>query len=260
MMRMILALTPRLLRDLRDAVHFLTRLPVPGAVSHRNLRDALGAFPLAGAVLGVVLAALDLLLGILHFPGALRAAFVVAAWCWLTDAMHIEGVMRAADLIAAPYPRREDERNGRSVGTAGTAAAVAVLAAKVLLLTTLHGPARLEALLLAPMLGRWCLALAAALYPSTGLDGHGVRGVNPLRLIEAALIAIALTPLAGANGMIGLLLCSTLVWRLGRFLAPRLAEHTGDLYGLIVECAEVTALVVCALGVTGFWSPIIIFP
>jgi adenosylcobinamide-GDP ribazoletransferase len=259
-MRMLLTMTPRIMRDLRDAVHFLTRLPVPGAVSHRNLRDALGAFPLAGAVLGAVLAVLDVLLGFLHIPGALRAAFVVACWCWLTDAMHLEGVMRTADLLAAPYQHQEDERTVRAAGAAGTVAAAAVLLAKVVLLTTLHGPARLEALLLAPMLGRWCLALAAALYPSSSLDGYGVRGVSKLRLIEAAVIAITLTPLAGANGMIGWLLCSALVWRLGRFLAPRLVDHTGDLYGMIVECAEVTALVVCALGVTGFWSPIIIVP
>jgi adenosylcobinamide-GDP ribazoletransferase len=259
-MRFLLVLTPRLWRDLRDALHFLTRLPIPGPVSGRNLREALGAFPLAGAVLGAVLAILDLLLGVLHLPLPVRSALVVAAWCWLTDAMHLEGLMRTVDLLRPAAGREASEQTMRVAGRPSMVTAFLVLLLKVLLLSSLGGVLRVQALVLAPLLGRWSLVLAAALFSSTDLAVLGVRRVNPLRVAEAAAITLMLVSFAGPCGMIALIICSALVWRAGRILVPRLGDHQGDLYGALVELAEVAALLVCALGVTGLWAPIIIVP
>jgi cobalamin synthase len=100
------------------------------------------------------------------------------------------------------------------------------------------------------------LVLAAMLFPPSGVEIIGVRRINPLRVVTAAGTTLALAPLAGVNGLVALLLCSVVTWRLGRVLALRLPEHTGAIYGALVEVSEVIMLLVCALGVTGFWSPL----
>ncbi|HWE62396.1 MAG TPA: adenosylcobinamide-GDP ribazoletransferase [Chloroflexota bacterium] len=254
-MRFIFLLTPGLWHDLRDALRFLTRLPIPGKGAGRDLNEALGAFPLAGAVIGLILVAIDIVLAFIHVPPLGRDALVVAAWCWLTGGMHLDGLMTVGDALFVPRMAEGFEyARGEERSPYGVTGALLDLLLKFALLSALQGGIRIEALIVAPMLGRWSLVLAATLFPPAGAEIIGMRRINPLRVATAAGTTLALAPLAGINGMVALILCSVATWRLGRILSARLPDRTGAIYGALVEVSEVIMLLVCTLGVTGLWS------
>lgn len=188
-MRFLLLLVPGLWRDLRDAARFLTRLPIPGTPGGRDIQRAFGAFPLAGALIGVFLVALDWTLASLHLPPLGRDVLLVAALALLTGGTHLEGLMTVGDHLLAPrvpeaprfaYPR-DDASN-----QFGVVAVLCVLLLKVAALSALQGTARLEALIAAPLLGRWVLVLVASLFPPPDLEAVGIRSAAPLALLTAA--------------------------------------------------------------------------
>ena len=96
------------LRGLRLATQFLTRLPVPGVtdLSNNELARAGVWFPLVGAVVGSLVAAVLLLSG--ARSEFLGAALAVLAWVWLTGALHLDGLGDLADALAASHrdPKR----------------------------------------------------------------------------------------------------------------------------------------------------------
>ena len=113
------------------------------------------------------------------------------------------------------------------------------------------GRLRALALLLTPLLGRWSLVLAAALFPPARPSGLGAAfriGVTPPRLAAAtatcAGAACVLGRIAGALALVGT--CAA-TWLPGRAITARIAGLTGDTYGGIAEVTEVVALYLLAL-------------
>ena len=85
--------------DLRTAVAFLTRLPVPhpqGAVPP-NLVRAHRMFPLVGAAIGGAVGLLCLALRAIGLPDLAAAALALGASALLTGALHEDGAADTAD-------------------------------------------------------------------------------------------------------------------------------------------------------------------
>ena len=243
-----------LLRDLLQALRFLTRFPVPGPPDQRGPGEAMGAFPLVGLVLGLSLALIDQLAAIAGLGTSGRDALLVAAWVAATGGLHLDGLMDSCDGL---FGGRDPEHRlaimrDTHLGSFGVLGGACVLLLKFGLLGSLGGASRLDALLLAAVCGRWSLVLAAALFPPARPGGFGAAfraGVTARRVASAFGITAAIAAATGPVGLVALLASCIGTWRLGRAILGRIPGLTGDTYGAIAELNEVLVLLVMALGV-----------
>jgi adenosylcobinamide-GDP ribazoletransferase len=240
--------------SLLAAIAFLTIVPLParwrGEPGH--LARSVRWYPLVGLGIGLVLAALDWLLGLV-LAGPIRDALVVVALLVLSGALHLDGLMDTCDgafAAVAPERRLEIMRDSH-VGSFGVAGAGLVLLGKYAALASLGTTPRWAALVAMAVLGRWAMCLAIAAFRAGRADGLG-------RLVKDATSPLDLAFASGSAMVIcavclqapGLLLCALLallVWLLGRWLAASLPGLTGDTYGALAEVAEFAALAVVPL-------------
>ena len=95
---------------LRLALGFLTTLPTPAVDYDPDaFSRAGGYFPWVGLLLGVILAAVYLLLDLI-FPSPIVAVLAVALWALLTGGLHLDGLADCCDGSLAPVsPQRRLE-------------------------------------------------------------------------------------------------------------------------------------------------------
>src|SRR5262245_54458885 len=146
------AITRDLLTDIRVAIAFLTRLPMPhpDGPQPENFVRAHRAFPLVGAAIGLTVALLYLGLTALGVPNLAAAALALGASALLTGALHEDGLADMADGFGGGRDRAaklEIMRDSR-LGTYGALILLVSFVAKVSALAALSkaavGP-RLEA-------------------------------------------------------------------------------------------------------------------
>lgn len=199
------------------------------------------SFPLVGAALGAALAAALWALRAV-FPPLISAALVTALWALLTGALHLDGVSDAGDALLATTTRERRLEILRDVhlGAFGATALILVLLLKFSALVA----AAPVSLFLAAVLARWAMVYAAA-FPLARSEGMAVLVAKSLtrREIAGATIVtfflVAPFGLRGAGAWIASALVATLLARLAN---ARLGGLTGDIYGMICECVEVTTL------------------
>jgi adenosylcobinamide-GDP ribazoletransferase len=238
------------------AVQFLLISPafIRRPFTPAELGAAVGFYPLVGLLLGGLLLGADWLLGWL-FPHLLRAALGLALWVLLTGALHLDGFLDSCDGLLGgftPEKRLEIMRDER-VGAYALAGGILLLLIQFSGLSALAG-ARPAALLLAPVLGRWGIALALVACPYARPSGLGREIKDNARLPQAVLAtAFALAAILATAWLYDLwaavaaLSAALLVWfGLVRFALKRIPGLTGDLYGatnLLIETAVILAFV-----------------
>jgi len=245
---------------MRAALSFLTRLPV-GTFHVENYYCTLGRqtplFPVAGAIVGVVTLAADTAAGSLFGP-APRAVAALAAGVWVTGALHLDGLMDTADGIGSHRSRErmlEIMKDSR-VGAMGVVAGVLALLARYALLLEMAGPARWQALLLAPALGRMAIAASAGRFPAAGagLGAAFAAHVGPWQVAGALAAGLALAVgIGGRPGVEAYTLAIAVAWLCARSLSAKLGGLTGDTYGAINEITELTVLAAFAAAAPGVW-------
>lgn len=249
----MLAVLRLLPRDLAESLRFLTRLPLPGPPAMRNPGEALAAFPLAGLVLGLLLTRLDALLELTRFPPFTRDVLLVVALVLMTGGLHLDGLMDSCDGLfgGRDLEQRLSIMRDSRVGGFGVLGAVCALLLKLAFLVALPGDRRAAALIVAPVLGRWSLVLAATLFPPARPGGLGAlfqRGLTPPRQVVASGAALLIVALAGGlPGVLAFLVVSGATWLIGHYVMGKIEGLTGDIYGAICELTEVAALFVLAL-------------
>jgi adenosylcobinamide-GDP ribazoletransferase len=235
------------------ALQFLTVLPplLRRPCTEAELGRAVGYFPLVGLLLGLGLLGLDYLLGMI-WPPLVMAVLLLAAWVMATGALHLDGFLDTCDgLLGGRTPDdrlriMRDERVGAFAVIGGVLLVLLQYAALVSL-------ARREAaLLLAPTLARWGMAVAIVGFPYGRAEGLG-RAMKDntgwSRAILAGLLAAAVA--WGIGGRLGLLAFAlVLVFTLvaGRLVLRRLPGLTGDIYGALCVLLEALVLLVVLAG------------
>ena len=257
------------MNGLRSALGFLTILPVgppsnspPQGESGGGLATARGWFPVVGLLLGVVLAAVDLLLHWGYplftdvyrpFPSLLSAAILVVALIALTRALHLDGFMDCCDALLGGFnrERRLEILRDSHVGAFAVAGAVSLLLIKVAAIMALPPSGRMWALLVFPCLSRWGMLLMLEVFPyarpqgiGTSFQPQGSRWQLLAGLLVSLVVAVALS---GPAGLALLAIATAVALGLGAWASKLLGGVTGDVYGAANEVAEAAVLVLAAI-------------
>jgi adenosylcobinamide-GDP ribazoletransferase len=251
-------------RETVAAIRLLTRLPLrsPGA-DDTAAADASGAiaFPLIGAVVGLIGAVPLAVVGWLQPLSSLLALAVVAV---VTGALHLDGLADTADALLAPdRERAERARKDPAIGPGGAVAlliVVAIEASALAAIATAAGswPAG-GALLIAVVASRTLAVLIAAIERSRvapgGFGAWFAARVRPLAALGAAIIAAligaAVALLIGAVGIaVGGLVGTVLGLAIGVVIVRWRRQLDGDGLGAVVELTVAAVLVATAVVVT----------
>lgn len=238
-------------RALRVALGFLTTLPVPLICDWRDddLRLAVRAYPVVGAVIGGLL--LSLLWLLQPFGTLLTACMVVAAWLLVTGALHFDGF---CDLADAAFASKSSEERWRIVkdpriGSFALAAGVLYLIIKIAALTELitRTPTPLV-ILIVPVIARSAVTWSMARFPvyDASLLGRQSRlswseTLLPIGFGLFFSVAVMMAQLLILAVMLAVGVVVTVL--VSHWLNRRMQGLGGDAYGAIVEVNEVALLV-----------------
>ena len=158
------AISPKL--AFLTAVQFLTRIPVPGAMSATTenhqaaLRASIIYFPLVGVLIGVFTTAMFCAANFL-WSALVAAILAIAAEAFLTGAFHEDALADATDALGGGWTREQvlailkDSRHG----TYGVLALVVGVSLRIALISNLSWPMAWLAIPFSAGLGRWSILI-----------------------------------------------------------------------------------------------------
>ncbi|WBB67169.1 adenosylcobinamide-GDP ribazoletransferase [Micromonospora sp. WMMD812] len=249
---------PRLVAGARLALTTFTTLPVrAGRIDRAVAGTAMTLAPAVGALLGVVLAGVLLLLAAFA-PPLVAAGVTVGAAALLTRGLHLDGLADTVDALGS-YRRGSaalEIMKKPDVGPFGVAALVVVLLVQAAALAELAGrsrPAALAAVVVATAAGRLGVTLACRRgVPAARPEGLGAlvagtvgRLAPVIGAAAVALVAVAAVPGRPWQGPLVVGAALAVAMPLLAHVVRRFGGITGDVLGATVEV--VTTLVYLGL-------------
>ncbi len=207
-----------------------------GEVKAGEFQNASGYYPAVGWTLGGLLCLTWLLVSSL--PSAVSAALVLAVWFALTGMLHFDGLVDCGDalLAAKPPAQRLEILSDVHMGAFGLGVGAVHILLKWSALSSLEA---WLPLLLAPVLARAALLIPMNLFPAARAESLGARSREGNWRV-GFLIALPAVLLAPKLAVVAVLAALGVAW----FAASRLnGGISGDVYGAIVEIAEVAVLI-----------------
>ncbi len=246
------------LTELRLAVSFLTIIPVidQRPTSEDTVAASFAWFPVVGCLIGIALAAEDWLLSYV-FAQVIRSVLIVISLTVITGAVHLDGLADTADALGAGRNRTRalDILRDSRVGTFGASAIFFDLTLKILALSTLAGPRRYAALIIAPTLARFAMVMVGMGIPYLRESGSGTALLNSqspgwrMRVAVIFLIidcAILLSPFRTV-GVLAVSIALLTAFLIHLFYRRWLGGVTGDLIGACGEIIEIAVLLTMSL-------------
>jgi adenosylcobinamide-GDP ribazoletransferase len=233
------------LAELRLAFVFLTRLPVPlDEARPSTVAQAGWAFPICGAVVGLV-AWLGYAAGaLLALPALLCALFAIVTAVLVTGALHEDGLADFADGMGGgrERARKLEIMRDSATGSYGVLALILVVAIKAVAIAEVGtAGVALAALVALGAASRLAVLFAMAVMPPARLDGLGKDAGTPGTwriVIGFALTLLATVPL-GVPGF-GVLLGALVAGAIPAVIAWRLiGGQTGDVLGAVQQIGEI---------------------
>lgn len=236
-----------MLKEFFTAWQFLTVLPAPSVkAGEEELGKSLCYFPVVGALLGVILAALSYLL--VSLPVLPGGAMILAASVILTGGIHLDGFADTCDgLGGGKSPERilEIMRDSR-IGVMGAAGIALLLLFKFSLIVSIPGHFLGRSLIMMSVLGRWAQVLACFVSPYARREGKGkafIEYAEKKGFIAAAMITLVLCFLTRqTTGLVIFGIACVIVFLFIIFIRRKIDGMTGDTVGAVSEIAEVSAL------------------
>ena len=240
------------MKRLRVAIGCLTILPFGprGAVEDAEMGGSILWFPLVGLFLGCGLIGVREIAA-RAFPPLAVSVFVLLAWIVITGALHLDGVGDMADGL---YGGRTPEQRLRimkdpHVGAVAVVALIGLLLAKFALVGSLSAQLTSPALLFAPCIGRYAMALLSSTLPYARMEGGTgapfVKHSSKRALAGATVIALmGALAVFGPTGfpIFGIALLVSLGLR--QLFLETLGGITGDALGATCEIVETVLLAV----------------
>jgi adenosylcobinamide-GDP ribazoletransferase len=234
---------------LGSAVTFLTRVPMRPATPLSP--EALPWFPVVGAVLGLVAAAVHAA-GYLVAAPLLAAALAVATTVLLTGALHEDGLADAADAWGGASTREAALRILRDPrhGTYGVLALVLSVGLRVAALASLPPTVAITVLSSVHAISRGALVPLLWASPPARPDGLASRlagQVPTLTVVLTALATVAIGVVLLAVWVVPAVIVTFAIVTTVRWLAMRrIGGITGDVLGAAQQLVEVALLVMLA--------------
>ncbi|HJS84166.1 MAG TPA: adenosylcobinamide-GDP ribazoletransferase [Acetobacteraceae bacterium] len=245
------------------AFTLLTRLPLGwlAPAERERLGRSVWAYPLVGAAVGAIGAAVYWSSWRVGLPASLGAVCTLAAGILVTGALHEDGLADTADGFGGgntPGRKLEIMRDSR-IGTYGALALMLSLAARASAIAAIAQPGRVAAALIgAGALGRGGLAIVILLAGPARADGLGAGLGRPsgARALAGAGLGLAtawlVLPSSGIALGVALAALGTAV-AMSRLARRQIGGYTGDVLGatvVAIECMVLGVLVSTGIGPT----------
>ena len=248
------------LRNLFNAIAFLTRIRVPSEVNEANdLAPSVPWFPVVGALIGLIVGAAAWGAGVV-LPPMVAAAVAVGVGVLLTGALHEDGLADTFDGLGGGHTREhalEIIRDPR-LGSYGMVALVIVMLIRVSAVAALL-PGRLSLLVLpgAHALARSAAVVVMCSMPAArdaGLGAVHLRSLDRRWAFSGILAGVILTTVLlgrGAAVAIAAALLGTCL--IAGWARARIGGVTGDVLGACALAAETAVLVAFSAATTRGW-------
>ena len=250
------------------ALKFLTIIPLPWRreASPEELGRSLVYFPVVGIIIGLILAGLSWLLGLILPPAVVNVLLIVCL-AVISGALHLDGFVDTCDGIAGHKTveaRWQVMRDSRAGGF-GIAGVCLLLLVKYISLNSVPESLLMLTLILMPVVSRWAMVYALFAYPYARPSGLGKvfkQEANWQRFSLATIITLAvamvltLLPNIAYSYLAGLAIMGgswIIVMIVATYLKRKFAGLTGDTYGAINEVAEVSVLILVCLLAHNQW-------
>jgi len=247
--------------DLQAATAFLTRLPLRAASTPTfDLTRAARAFPVAGAIVGIVGAAAMIICHSIGMSPLLNAVFTVASLLVVTGALHEDGLADTANGFwgAADKERKLQIMRDSHTGTFGVLALLLSVGVRIAALEQIIQTSSFNAafaLIAAETISRHGMVALMATSPTARSDGLAVSAGTPApgtsRTSLIIALAIGVPSLWLAGGVRGIVIAGVLaaLALMGvRELAKRhIGGHTGDVCGAVQQLMAIAVLTGIAL-------------
>jgi adenosylcobinamide-GDP ribazoletransferase len=245
--------------EMSAALRLLTRLPIGPPAARAVDRNGAAAFPIVGALVGLIGMVPLVLAGVLEpLVASLLSLATVAV---LTGALHLDGLADTADALLAPdRDRAERARKDPSVGPGGAISLILVLGVEASALAAIVSAVGVwvaaAALVAAEVLGRTTpilmSALARARVSPVGFGAWFAARVGPAQVVGSTVVAAALVGVAvvaTASVAVGIGAATGLVVGLsaGGIIIAMRRQLDGDGMGAIVELTVAATLTAVAL-------------
>ena len=241
--------------DLRAALRFLTRVPV-GAARAGDERPSLGrtvrAFPIVGALIGLLAGVVYGIAGGLGLPEIVAAVLAVGAGALATGALHEDGLADMADGFGGGASRESklDIMRDSRIGAYGVIALVVVLATKVGAIADLGDTGlAIAAMVAAAGVSRAAMpAVMLWLEParSDGLAADAGRPPSTHVWTGLALAAVLAVGLLTWSGLVAFLIAGLGTAGVAWLAERQVGGHTGDVLGGVQQISEVLFLLTLA--------------
>ena len=247
-----------LLKDVYSSIVFLTRLPAPSwpDAAHRPLAPAMWAFPLAGALVGILAGVTYGIADLVGCPPAVSAFLCIAAAIVATGGLHEDGLSDLADGAWAgtsPAARLAVMSDSR-IGALGALALIVSVGARVAAVATIAEPAFvLGAMIAAGAASRATMPVVVAFGTAAKHTGLGASAGKPDFTVWAGGIALAalIAIFAAPGGWFACLVAAAAGAVLVAWFEQRtIGGYTGDVLGAVQQIAEILALALIAAAVT----------
>lgn len=239
------------LADIPAAIGLLSRLPVRVDADNAATRGAKAAwaYPLVGAVLGVLIGLPASFLSTM-LPPEILAAFILIGLVVLTGALHEDGLADTADGLWGAWERerRLEIMKDSQIGSYGVIALVLSLLLRWLgLVALVESDMMIAGLVAALALSRSTMPIVMAALPNArdsglsktvGRPSAETAGLGVLVGVGTALLCIGLSALPV------ILAVGLATFAVGAIARAKIGGQTGDILGAVQQVAEIVALVV----------------
>ena len=242
------------LDDLRTAVAFLTRLPMPPPTGPMpaNVVRPQRMFPLVGAAIGGAVGLVCLGMRMMGVPDLAAAALALGASAILTGALHEDGLADVADGFGGgrdPAAKLEIMRDSR-LGTYGALILMVSFIAKLAALAALPDAFVVQSLIAAHALARSVLPAMSMSLPYARKDGLAANAGRPdsATAVTAGAFAlvIALLSLPWWEALCAALAAAASAIGMAWLAQRQIGGQTGDVLGGAEQVGETAILVLLA--------------
>jgi adenosylcobinamide-GDP ribazoletransferase len=242
------------MRDIGLATTLLTRIPLPhpADATSSEIARAQRAFPLIGAMIGLVAGLVDRSLLALGVPSLAAAALTLGAGAALTGALHEDGLADVGDGFGGGSDRAAKlaiMRDSR-IGAYGVIVLLVGFSARLSALASVPVGLVIPALIVAHTLGRTVIPVLAANMPFARDDGLGKSVGRPDRssviiaLVLAVVIALLCLPFKDA--LLAMILTFIAASAMAMLAWRQIGGVTGDVFGATEQVVEATVLITLA--------------